>query len=119
VNKSNILKWHKHFREGREDVNKNEKQGAPITKQMAKNFAKIRELVRSDQWLTCRMIADELDMSKETVRKILLQDLGMRKLAVKRMPRNLTEEQKDRHLTLCMDFVEQLQEDNFFGLCHH
>jgi hypothetical protein len=22
-------------------------------------------------------------------------------------------EQKDRHLTLCMDFVEQLQEDNF------
>jgi adenosine deaminase len=26
---------------------------------------------------------------------------------------NLVEEQKDRHLTLCMDFAEQLQEDNF------
>jgi hypothetical protein len=32
------------------------------------------------------MIADELDMSKEIVRKILVQDLGMRKLAVKLVP---------------------------------
>jgi orotate phosphoribosyltransferase-like protein len=53
-------------------VNNNERQGAPITKQMGENFAKIRELVQSDHQLTCRMIADELDMSKETVRKILL-----------------------------------------------
>jgi hypothetical protein len=32
------------------------------------------------------MIADELDMSKETVRKILVQDFGMRRLAAKLMP---------------------------------
>jgi hypothetical protein len=59
------------------------------------------------------LIADEFNMSKETVRKILVQDLGMRKLEVKLMPQNLTEEQKDRHLTLCVDFPEQLQDDNF------
>jgi hypothetical protein len=44
------------------------------------------------------MLADGLDMSQETVRKIFVQDLVMRKLAVKLMPRNLEEEQKDRHL---------------------
>jgi orotate phosphoribosyltransferase-like protein len=32
------------------------------------------------------MIADELDLSKETVRKILVQHLDMRKLAAKLMP---------------------------------
>jgi hypothetical protein len=32
------------------------------------------------------MIADELDMSKETVLKILVKDLGMRKLAPKLVP---------------------------------
>jgi hypothetical protein len=47
-------------------------------------------------------------MSRETIRKILVQDLGMRKLAANLVPRNLMEEQKDRHLTLCMDFAEQL-----------
>jgi hypothetical protein len=32
------------------------------------------------------MLADELDMNKETVRKILVQDLGIGELAVKLMP---------------------------------
>jgi orotate phosphoribosyltransferase-like protein len=50
---------------------------------MDENVVKIREPARSDHWLTCRMIADELDMSKETVTKILQQDLGMRKVAAK------------------------------------
>jgi orotate phosphoribosyltransferase-like protein len=78
-------------------VNDEEMQGAPITTQMGENVVKIRELVQSVHRLTCKMIADELDMSKETVRKILVQDLGMRKLAVKFVPQNLMEEQKNRH----------------------
>jgi hypothetical protein len=45
------------------------------------------------------MIADELGMSKETVRNILIRDLGMRKLAVKLVPTDF-------------DFEEQLQENN-------
>jgi hypothetical protein len=38
---------------------------------MDENVVKIRELVLSDHHLTWRMIVDELDMSKGTVRKIL------------------------------------------------
>jgi ribosomal protein S25 len=113
LSKRNVFKWHKRFRKGREDANNEERQGAPIMTQTGENVVKIRELVQSVRWLTCRMIYDDLDMSKPIVRKILEQDLGMRKLAVKSVPQNLMEEQKDRHLTLCMDFVEQLQEDIF------
>jgi hypothetical protein len=40
----------------------------------------------------------------------------MRKLAAKLVPRNLKEEEKERHLTLCMDFAEQLQEDHFWNV---
>jgi hypothetical protein len=42
------------------------------------------------------MIADELDMSKDIVRTILVQDFGMRNFETKLLPLNLTEEQKDR-----------------------
>jgi transposase len=79
MSKSNVFKWHKRFREGREDVNDDERSGAPVTKRTDDNVAKIRELVLSDHLLTCRTIADKLDMSKETVRKIIVQDLPMRK----------------------------------------
>jgi transposase len=65
-------------------------------KQKDENATKIRELVRYDRQSSCRMIADKLDISKETITKILAQDLGMRKSAAKLMPRNLTEEQRKK-----------------------
>jgi hypothetical protein len=55
MSKSNVFKWHKRFREGREDVNNDEKQSTPVTKRMDKNAMNVRELVPSDHWLTCRM----------------------------------------------------------------
>jgi hypothetical protein len=80
-------------------VNDDERRGTPVTKRTHENVAKIRELVQSDHLLTCRITADELDMSKETVRKISIQDLDMKKLEAKLVPRNLTKEQKGRCLT--------------------
>jgi hypothetical protein len=109
--KSNVFKWHKCFRECR-DVTVDERSGAPVMKRMDENVMKIKELVQYDRQLTSRMIADEPDISKETSTKTLVQDLGMRNLAVKLMPRDLEEEQMDKHLTLWMDFAEQLQQDN-------
>jgi hypothetical protein len=53
------------------------------------------------------LTTDELE-SKETVEEISVQDVGIRTLAEK-----LTEEQEKKRLTLCIDFAEQLQEDNF------
>jgi hypothetical protein len=32
VSKSNAFKWHEHFRDGGEDMNDDERQGAPIKK---------------------------------------------------------------------------------------
>jgi hypothetical protein len=40
--------------------------------------------------------ADEIGISKKTIRKILVQDPGMRKSAVKLMPRNLTQRNKGK-----------------------
>jgi len=40
------------------------------------------------------MIADEMNMNRETVRLILSEELGMRKICTKMVPRNLTEQQR-------------------------
>jgi hypothetical protein len=44
VSKSNVFNLLRHFREGREDVNDRERQGAPVMKRTDENFVKIREL---------------------------------------------------------------------------
>jgi hypothetical protein len=41
MSKSNVFNWHEHFREGREDVNDDEGQGAPTTKRTDGNVTKI------------------------------------------------------------------------------
>ncbi|KAL4085128.1 hypothetical protein QTP88_027420 [Uroleucon formosanum] len=41
---------------------------------------RVRTLVRQDRSLTVRMLADELNLKRETVRKILTDDLFMKKL---------------------------------------
>jgi hypothetical protein len=48
-----------------------------------------------DQRLTLRMIADEVNMNRETVRLIPTEELGMRKICAQMVPRNLTEQQRD------------------------
>jgi hypothetical protein len=40
------------------------------------------------------MLSDELNINRETVRKILIEDLSMKKLSAKMVPKNLSEEQK-------------------------
>jgi hypothetical protein len=58
------------------------------------------------------MTIDELGMNKETVRTTSVQYVAKRTLAAKLVQPNLTEEQQDGCLTLCMGFEEQIQEDN-------
>jgi len=46
--------------------------------------------------LTVRSIAEEVIIYSETVRKILTEDLDMRKVCAKMVPKEFTEEQKQR-----------------------
>ena len=45
------------------------------------------------------MIADEENMNWETVRLILTEELGMRKICAKMVPSNLTEQQRVARLS--------------------
>jgi len=49
------------------------------------------------------MIADEVNMNWETVRLILTEELGMRKIFAKMVPKNLTEQQQDARLSTLFD----------------
>ena len=48
-------------------------------------------------------------MDKETVRTILVDSLGMRKVCAKMVPRLLTEEQKAQRLNACRDILQQME----------
>jgi energy-converting hydrogenase A subunit M len=48
--------------------------------------------MRENRRLTVRSIAEQANIDKETVRKILTEDLDMRKVCAKMIPKELTKE---------------------------
>ena len=105
MSRTRVFEWHKQFVQGREDVEDNPKSGRPCTSTTDTNIKKVRQLVRSDRRVTIRVIANELGMDKETVRTILVDILGMRKVCAKMVPRLFTEEQKAQRLNACRDIL--------------
>jgi len=98
VKKTAVYKWIKRFSEGRESVTDEERSGRPATSRTEENIAKVRQIVRENRRLPVRSIAEQVNVDRETVRKILTEDLDMRKVCEKMVPTELTEEQKQRRV---------------------
>ena len=54
-----------------------------------------------------------MKINREIVRKILTEDLGLRKVCAKMVPKKLAEEQKQRRVTICQDLLER--QDDILG----
>ena len=65
--------------------------------------------MRSDRRLGVRVIAEEFNMNRETVRQGVKEDLGMRKFSAKIVPRILTYVQKKRRLHVSSDFLRNAE----------
>ena len=111
MSRTRVFEWHKQFEEGREDVEDDPKSRRPCTSTTDTNIKKVRQLVCSDRRLTICVTANEVGMDKETVRTILVDTWGMRKVCAKMVPRLLTEEQKAQCLNACQDILQQMETD--------
>jgi predicted HTH transcriptional regulator len=96
MKKRAVYKWVTRFSDGRASVTVEERSGRPATSKPEENIAKFRQIVRENRHLTVRSIAEQVNIDKETVRKILTEDLVMRKVCAKIVPKGLTEKQKNK-----------------------
>ena len=104
-----LFESHRRFKGGREEVEDDHRNGRPSTSRTDENVKRVRQKMRSDRRLTVRMIADELGMNSERVWSIITEDLGMRTICAKMVPRLLNEGQKKRRVQVCQDTLEQLE----------
>jgi len=98
MEKTAEYKWVKRFSEGRESVTEEERSGWPATSRTEENITKVRQIVRENRPLTVSSIAEQVNIDRKTVRKILTEDLDMKKVCAKMVPKELTEEQKKRRV---------------------
>jgi hypothetical protein len=81
--KSSVSEWNRLFKEGRDDVQDDPRSGQPKTQRTDASVGRASTLVRSDRRSGLRLIAEELNMNRKTVRQIITEDLEMRKFSAK------------------------------------
>jgi len=116
LSRSQVFRWHMSFLEGQEQVEDEPRAGRPSTSKADGNVERVRSLVRSDRRWTLRIISSELNLNWFTVHQILTQDLDVRKVCTKMVPKNLVTEQKASRRDVCLDLLDHLaREPEFFG----
>ena len=95
MKKTAVYKWVERFSEGKESVTDEGSSGRPATSRTEENIAKVRQILRENRRLTVRSVAEQVNIDRETVGKILTGDLDMRKVYAKMVPKELTEGQKE------------------------
>ncbi|KAL4090770.1 hypothetical protein QTP88_025547 [Uroleucon formosanum] len=114
LSRAQDFRWFKAFSEGREAIENEPRSGRPSTAKTEENVIRVRDLVRSDRRLTARMNGEQLGLTNTTVHQILTNDLEMRKICAKMVPKIMSQDQKDNRRDTCLDFLEQIENDPFF-----
>jgi hypothetical protein len=114
LSRSSVFKWFKRIKDGREDVQDDPRSGSPSASRNADTIANVREMVTRHRRGSLRKMEDELNISKETIRQIIHEDLRKRNLYAKFVPHRLTDQQKKRRLTSRRNFVQTCQDNPNF-----
>ena len=94
LTRSNVFRWHERFRSGHESVEDDERSGRPSTAETDENINKINGWITVSRKLTIREIAEELNIAYGSAQDILVNDLGLRRVAAKLVPEDLNFMQK-------------------------
>ncbi|XP_015367479.1 PREDICTED: putative uncharacterized protein FLJ37770, partial [Diuraphis noxia] len=90
--------WFKRFKEGRISIEDDHRPGRPSTSKTNDIISLVRDKIRSDRKLTVREVANEVGISIGTCHSILSDELGMKRVSAKLVPKLLTEEQMEHRI---------------------
>lgn len=116
LSSAQVFRWHKAFKDGREDVEDEQRSGCPSSSTSDQNVRKkrVKEVLYSDRRVSVRMIADIVGLPKTDVHRIVSGNLHMRKICAKLVPKVLTADQKNIRVSISRELTDRLtSEPNF------
>ena len=80
------------FRKAEKD---DDRPGRPRTAVTDDNIENVRDVIRKDRRFSVRAAAEEVNLVRESVQRILREELNLRKVCAKMVPKVLSDEQKE------------------------
>ena len=101
-----VFKRHKRYSEGKERMKDNDRPGHPRTAVTDDNIEKMRDVIRKDRRLGVQVVAEEVYLDRESVRRILREELNMRMVCAKMVRKLMSDKQKECRNELCLDLLQ-------------
>lgn len=114
MSKTQAYDWYKSFKDGREEVTDLLRSGRPTTSTTDENINKVRELVLENRGISIHEIADDLNISYGSAEHILVDVLGMRRVAARLVPKTLNFLQKERRIAVAKEMISNADSDSTF-----
>ena len=87
------------------------RSGRPSTSRNEDVIEKVHQIVMEDRRLTLREIVEEVEISRKSVYSILTEDLCMRRVSAKFIPKLLTEQQKELRVEIAQKMLDCANND--------
>lgn len=107
-----VERWFKLFREGREETEDKPRSGRPITESTSDNIERIRLLIDDDPYLTIEELEYETGLSHGTIHRIIADQLNLRKITSRYVPKDLTDFQRAERVRICKENLAILRYNN-------
>jgi hypothetical protein len=102
-----VFEWHSRLKAGQASAEDDKRSGQPSTSKMTESVEEIRGLVQEDCCRTIHELADTVGVSYGACQEILAEYFNMCRIAMKFVPRLLTNDQKQRHINVCLELQEK------------
>ena len=99
------------FSEGPEDVNDKERVERPSTSTTDKNIDEVKKIVLTNRRITVREVVEDLNISIGPCHSIFTNNLGMRRMIAKFVPKLLNFHQKQHRINIAKELLDSVRND--------
>ena len=112
---SEIMQWAKaKLFNGTNASRTDERSGRPSTSTTPGNITNVREVILADRRQTIHDVCEIVGVSYGTVQHILADNLNIRRISAKFVPRLLSDDQKALRVSVCRELKQQARNDPIF-----
>ena len=108
---STIKKWDAEFKRGRTSLEDDPREGRSKSATAPEIIKQVHDMVSHDRRMKVREIAETIGISKERVGYILHEELDMKKLCARWMPRLVTADQKRTLMKISEQCLERFNKN--------
>jgi len=106
MSQSKTFLWYKCFKDGQTSVDDNERSGGTSTSTTLENIAKVCEAILADCRQTIHDVYKIVGLSYGIVKCILADNLNMRCISARFVPRLLSDDQNAPHISVCRELIQ-------------